>query len=165
MRDESPTDVEAVLALLAQHGVEYVIVGMVSAVLQGAPVTTFDLDLVYRRDPENIGRVMHALEALDAYVRVQHGRRLRVDESHLATTGAKLLRTRFGRVDFPGAVGDGESYEQLLAHSDVFELGSFRVRALTLEKYIELKERAGRPRDIAVLPLLRAALREQRRSR
>ena len=39
--------------------------------LHGAPVTTFDLDVVHARNPENIARLLSALEELDAVYRVQ----------------------------------------------------------------------------------------------
>ena len=36
--------------------------------LHGAPVTTFDLDVVHARDPENIARLLSALEELDGFI-------------------------------------------------------------------------------------------------
>jgi hypothetical protein len=38
---------------LVAHDVEFIVVGGVAAVLQGAPVVTFDLDILHRRTPEN----------------------------------------------------------------------------------------------------------------
>ncbi len=35
-----------ILELLNKHEVEYIVVGGVAAVIQGAPVTTFDLDVL-----------------------------------------------------------------------------------------------------------------------
>jgi len=46
---------------MVESGVDFIIVGGVSAVLQGAPVTTFDLDLVHSREAENITRLLSAL--------------------------------------------------------------------------------------------------------
>ena len=37
----------AVLRTLTDHGVEFIVVGGVAAVLRGAPINTFDLDVVY----------------------------------------------------------------------------------------------------------------------
>ncbi len=132
---------------------------MVSAVIHGAPLTTFDLDLVYDRTPGNIAKILAALEELDAYVRIQNGRRLTVDETHLASSGHKLLRTRFGRVDFLGAIGDDEDYAALLPNARRFDIDGLRVQVLSLSKYIELKVQAGRAKDLAVLPTLRALAR------
>ena len=54
--------VEKVLEALTQAGVEFVVVGGVSAVLQGVPVVTQDLDLCYRRTPDNVRRLAEALQ-------------------------------------------------------------------------------------------------------
>ena len=56
-----------------RHGVEYVVVGGLAAVLQGAPVTTLDVDIVYARSEENVGRLEAALTELDARVRTDPG--------------------------------------------------------------------------------------------
>ena len=42
---------------LHDHGVEFVVVGGVAAVLEGAPLSTFDLDIVPRWSPENLDRL------------------------------------------------------------------------------------------------------------
>ena len=54
------------LATLARHGVEFVVVGGVAAVLNGAPISTFDLDIVHARSEENLDRLLAALTELDA---------------------------------------------------------------------------------------------------
>jgi hypothetical protein len=61
-----------IIELLEQHGVEYIIVGGVAAVLQGAPVTTFDIDALVKVDPANVERLAKALESLGARYR-EHG--------------------------------------------------------------------------------------------
>jgi hypothetical protein len=43
---------------LADHRVEFIVIGGVCAVLHGAPVTTFDLDVVHSRTPENLNRLL-----------------------------------------------------------------------------------------------------------
>jgi hypothetical protein len=46
------------------------LVGGPAAALNGVPINTFDLDAVHSRDPENIARLVPALESLDAVFRV-----------------------------------------------------------------------------------------------
>ena len=53
MPAESETSLPAILRTLTAHRVEFIVVGGVSAALQGAPVTTFDIDVVHSRAPEN----------------------------------------------------------------------------------------------------------------
>jgi hypothetical protein len=60
------SDFLTILRTLVRHRVEFIIVGGVAAVLQGVPITTFDLDLVHRRESGNIDRLLKALETLEA---------------------------------------------------------------------------------------------------
>ena len=46
----------AILRALVEAGVEFIVVGGVAAVLNGAPVSTFDLDVVHARDAANVAR-------------------------------------------------------------------------------------------------------------
>ena len=69
-----------------------------------------------------------------------------------------LLVTRLGPLDALGAL-DNETYAELLDHSSPMELGEGRtILVLELSKLIELKRIAGRPKDLAVLPVLEATL-------
>jgi len=152
-----------ILGLLAENEVEFVVVGMTAGVLQGAPVTTVDLDLVHRRTRENVARLLRVLSQLDAVYR-HDPRRLRPQESHLVGPGHQLLTTTHGDLDCLGEIGEGVGYEELLHRSVEMKLSGGRtVRVLGLPALIEAKERAGRPKDLAVLPVLRAALDEQTR--
>lgn len=149
------------LATLARHEVEFIVVGGVCATLHGAPIMTFDLDIVHRRTEDNIEHLVSALEELDAYFRV-HPRRISPNASHLKTSGHQLLRTSFGPLDVLGSLDEGRGYEDLIDRSFVLELedGS-QLRVLELSELIAIKERAGRPKDIAVLPTLRGTLQVQ----
>ncbi len=62
-------DFLAILRALAERGVEFIVAGGASAVLQGAPVSTIDIDPVHRRDAENILRLLSAPGEFDATFR------------------------------------------------------------------------------------------------
>ena len=156
----TPTRSAEVIELLCGYGVDFIVVGMTAGVLQGAPAVTFDLDILYARDEANITRLLNALRELEAVFR-SDDRRLVPNESHLRSPGHKLLMTKFGIVDVLGALGD-LGYEDLLADTIVVPLDDLRVQVLGLERLIEVKERAGRPKDLAVLPLLRSTLHRLR---
>ena len=51
----------ATLQAFHQAGALFILFGGLAAVLQGAPIQTYDIDLVYSREPENIGRVLSVL--------------------------------------------------------------------------------------------------------
>ena len=130
--------------------------------LHGAPVTTFDLDVVHARNPENIARLLSALEELEAVYRAQPERQLRPDESHLAGPGHQLLLTTFGPLDVLGMIGKSRTWEDLRAHTQTMEIEPGEVvRVLDLEMLITVKEELGFPKDTAVLPVLRQALKEE----
>ena len=145
---------------LAAHDVDFIVVGMTAGILHGAPVTTVDVDVVHRRTPENVGRLLGALEALDASYR-HDPRPLRPRESHLSGPGHQLLATKLGDLDCLGTIDQDRGYDELVEHSDEMTLSSGRtVRVLSLSALIDAKERSGRPKDLAALPVLRATLDE-----
>jgi hypothetical protein len=92
-----PTDFEAILRVLAGHKVDLVVVGGVAATLQGAPVTTFDLDIVHSREEANLDRLMAALRGLDAWYREKPDLRIAPDRERLGGPGHHLLMTRASR--------------------------------------------------------------------
>ena len=110
------TDFLAVIHALSERCVDFIVVGGVAAVLEGAPISTFDLDIVHSRVIDNVQRLEGALTALDAYYRLQPERRIRPQESHLASAAHQLLMTRFGPLDVLGAIGRSRGYEELLEH-------------------------------------------------
>lgn len=66
--------------------------------------------------------------------------------------------------DCLGTVGDGLAYEDLLDSAPELALEpGLSIRVIDLPTLITLKEQAGRPKDLAALPVLRATLAEVRR--
>jgi len=148
------------LRLLSSGDVQFIVVGMAAGVLQGAPVTTLDLDILHRRNPENVARLLKVLGDVDAVAR-HDSRRLRPQESHLIGTGHLLLTTTYGDLDCLGSIDEGKGYDDLLEQSVEMKLGDGQaIRVLGLRSLIGIKERAGRPKDLAVIPLLKATLDE-----
>jgi hypothetical protein len=156
-----PTRTYELIELLCRHRVEFIVVGMTSAVLQGAPALTFDLDIVYARDDDNVTRLLQVLGEIGALFR-NDPRKLAPNRSHVASPGHKLLETKLGHFDVLGSLDEGVGYEQLLPDTTVLDIQGLSVRVLTLERLIAEKERAGREKDKAVLPLLRATSRRSR---
>ncbi|HYL77000.1 MAG TPA: hypothetical protein VEU96_22485 [Bryobacteraceae bacterium] len=60
-------DYSAILRTLVEHRVDFIVVGGVGAVLQGAPITTFDLDVLHSTEQANVERLMAALEPATAH--------------------------------------------------------------------------------------------------
>ena len=151
---------ESLLATIATSDVEFIVVGMLAAVAQGAPVTTHDLDIVHRRTPENVARLVDLLvDQLDASYR---GRTdvLRPTAEILSGPGHSLLKTNLGPLDVLGAIEGGRDYDALLPNSRQVEIAGRPVFVLGLQTLIELKRGSTRLKDQLVLPVLEETLKQ-----
>lgn len=156
----------SILRDLARAEVDFIVVGGVASVLQGAGYTTFDLDLVHSRDLENRARLHTLLVDLDACYREHQPKILRPTIEDLDSAGHLLLMTCQGPLDLLGTIGEGAGFVELEPHTIWMELGEgLRARVLRLEEIIRRKERTGREKDRQQLPLLRRTLEERDRDR
>lgn len=151
--------VEQVITGLADAGVEFVIVGGVSAVLHGVPVVTQDLDISYRRNPENVRRLAKALVPFHPKLRgLPPGLPCDVDE-HALKMGANFTLDLGGEpLDLLAEMSGIGGYDEIIANAEEMEVAGKRVKVLALADLIRTKRAAGRPKDVAVLPLLEATL-------
>lgn len=159
----APPQFRALLEVLARHQVDFIVVGGVAGVLQGAPLLTRDLDIVYRLADDNAERLLAALEDLEAKFRADP-RQLEPNRSHLASRGHKLLTTRLGDLDCLGTIEDDTDYEDLLPHVDRMQIGETEFQVLALGRLVEVKEKLTRPKDRLALLQLRATLAERGKS-
>lgn len=150
------------LEALTGGGVDFIIVGGVAAVLEGAPITTLDLDILYDTRSENLERLLTVLQSLDARFRDPAGREIRPDLERLRTLQTGLLLTNLGPLNVLSKAGNDWGFEDLLPASDEREVGDLRVRVLGLEKLIEIKELANREKDRAMPPVLKRTLELKR---
>ena len=63
------TDYTALIPLLVQNQIDFIIVGGAAATAHGSARLTLDLDIVYSRDNLNLQRIVRALEPLQPYLR------------------------------------------------------------------------------------------------
>lgn len=151
------------LTVLAENRVDFIVIGGVAAALQGAPIATFDLDLVHSREPDNLERLLAALCDLDASYREHHDPRLTPTAAHLSGPGHHLLMTSAGPLDLLGTVTNRRGYADLVASTFFVELTpGLSVRVLDLAMIITLKSELAGEKDLAQLPILRRTLEERR---
>ncbi len=154
---------DEVLRVLTRNEVKFIVVGGVAAILQGSPLTTEDVDVVYLPSEENNTRLAKALGELEAYYFDPAGRHIEPDVSRLASMRMHLLKTSCGRLDVLRTVGEDLGYQDLVDKSRVFDVAEFQVRALELATIIDTKEHADRPKDRYQLLFLRQLLAEIQR--
>src|SRR5688500_11282495 len=92
-------DFKTILQVLDKHQVKSIVVGGVCSKIHGAQVSTFDLDLVYSRDSENLARLEAALQELGTYYRELPPYRIVPQSERLDTPGHHLLMTSAGPLD------------------------------------------------------------------
>ena len=158
------TDFKALLRLLTEKQVEFIIVGGAAATAHGSARLTLDLDIVYRRSNENISRLVNALQSIEPYLRgAPPG--LPFDWS-LQTVKMGLnftLITSFGALDLLGEIVGGGGYEELLPDTITVEIAGVNCLCLNLERLIQVKRAAGRPKDLEVIAELQQILAESGR--
>jgi hypothetical protein len=145
--------VAQLLEILQHHKVEFILVGGIAAVLQGAPLMTFDVDIVPFRSPANIERLLGALEATGA--RCRGNPEIRLTLEHLSSPGRQLLVTTFGPLDVIGAIHGEFDYANLLPHTNRLQLRGSTILVLKGEMLLWLKELSSDPADQSRAAVLR----------
>jgi hypothetical protein len=144
------------IVALTEAGVEFVVVGGAAAVLHGAPVTTVDLDVVHRRTPENVERLLAVLATLESTYRAPTKPDLRPTAELLLGRGQNLLSTKLGPLDLLCVLHDQRGYEELLPRTEIMTDERATIRVLDLDSLIELKAEMNRAKDRLALPILLA---------
>lgn len=132
-----------ILAALEAEGVQYVLVGAMAMAAQGLIRATRDVDFFVSADPENVGRLRHALFAL-------------YDDPKVAEITAEDLAGDYpaieyspphGRysIDILARLGEAFRYEDLDSHEVVVE--GVRIRVATPRMLYEMKRNTVRPQD------------------
>jgi hypothetical protein len=156
--------VKDMILRLVDAQVEFVVVGGMSAVLHGAPITTADLDVCYRRTPENIARLARALAPLSPRLRgFPPDLPFVFDERSIQLGSNFTLEIGDESFDLLGVMSAIGGYEDIVGQVLELELDGHRVKVLSLEQLIATKTAAGRPKDLAVIPVLRATMELQQK--
>jgi hypothetical protein len=163
MSPRPSADFEGLLRAFDARAIRSIVIGGVSAALQGVPAVTYDLDLVLDPAPANLDAAFALQQVHDTCYR-EHlpAWRLTPVRSDLDSPGAKLMMTRLGPLDVLGEIATGWRYADLESRTrTLVAAGGLQLRVLDLAPLIELKQAIGREKDLAVLPLYRRALRER----
>jgi hypothetical protein len=144
---------ELAARLLAKHRLDVVLIGNAAAALQGSPVTTMDLDFMFRKTPGNLRKLRRLADDLDAVV---------LHPYYPASELYRVVRERDGlQLDFMAKIDGIRKYESLRARATPARFGRHTIQVAALEDIIRSKKAANRPQDKSVLPILRKTLREK----
>jgi predicted nucleotidyltransferase len=141
-----------VAAAMERHKLEAVLIGNAAAALQGAPVTTVDIDFFFRRTPANVRKLKAIADELEAVV---------LRPYYPASALWRIVRDLDGlQLDFMDAIHGVRSFEGVRRRATEANIGGARILVAALADIIKSKKAAARPQDLAVLPVLEKALEE-----
>ena len=128
---------------------DVVLVGNAAAALQGAPVTTADFDFFLRDTPANERKLKLLAERLGTAL------------TRPAAPLSRLVRLigKPAPIDFVFSLSGGLRFESVRSRSRDVAVSGVTIRVASLEDVIASKRAAGRPKDLAALPILEQTAR------
>lgn len=148
MIDQTPLDVEAILASLVRHRVDFVVIGGVASQTHGSMRMTADLDLIPAPTPENLERLAKALRSLGARV-LNAGREMeRITAELLPQATIWQFSTAAGGIDVIHEAPGSRPFDELRGDALLIGLGELEIPIVGLDDLIAMKLARGRPVDL-----------------
>jgi predicted nucleotidyltransferase len=141
---------DEILKVLADHAVEFVVIGGIAVQAHGYLRGTHDLDIVVRSTIVNLSRLAEALAELEAELRVA-GKLKLTDPHQLGRAPLIPILTKAGPLDILNLEhlsGGPRSYDALRDAAVEVELEGFEVAIAGLSDLIRMKRAAGRDQDL-----------------
>lgn len=156
------TDYAGLLRRLVENHVDFILVGGLAAIVHGSARFTRDVDVVYRRSPDNLAKLVGALADVKPYLRgAPAGLPFRWDTETLARGLNFTLTCELGAIDLLGEIAGGGTYESLRPASSVIRAFGVELLCLDLPALIHVKRAAGRPKDFEAISELELLLAKQ----
>jgi predicted nucleotidyltransferase len=146
---ETPLDAERILRALAEHKIDYVLIGGLAVQTHGHVRTTNDADLIPAPDPANLARLATALRSLEARVLNPGEEKAEIDAKMLSRATIWQFASRDGDIDVMHEVPGGRSYDELNKRALHVQLGDIDVPVVSLDDLIQMKLARARPVDLA----------------
>lgn len=136
---------------LKECKLEAIMIGNAAAALQGAPVTTIDIDFMYRGSPVNRKKIQQLAKKLGGSV----------SQPFVMSSMLRLEADNGIFIDFLDQVTGVNSFASLRSRSTKVEFEGNIVLVADLQDIIKSKEKCGRDKDKAVISLLKQTLSEK----
>ena len=143
-------EADEILLVLAEHGVDFVVVGGIAVQTHGYVRNTYDLDIVARPTTLNFSRVSEALADLRAELRTSGTLRI-TDPNQMLRAPLIPVITRAGPLDIvhiDHIAGTPGEYDRLRDSALDVAVRGRRVAVAGLEDLIRMKRAAGRDQDL-----------------
>jgi predicted nucleotidyltransferase len=134
---------------------EAIMVGNAAAALQGAPVTTLDVDFMFRKTSTNLRKLKVFAGELDAQI---------LKPFYPLSSLYRVVNDDTGmQVDFMSILHGIKSFENLRSDAIEVNFDEYILKVASLEKIIRSKKVLGRPKDKAVIGILEKTLDEKKK--
>jgi hypothetical protein len=146
-------DLRSLLAVLHEHEVAFVVIGGVAVGAHGFIRATEDLDVVPDPDPDNLSRLVAALEVLGTTLPTVGGRAFQTtaDGSVVRRGGNVTAMTSFGGLDIVQRARGVPGYSQLIEDAVESDLLGIPVLICSLARLRAMKRAQDREQDRADL--------------
>ena len=144
-----PFDPVPILEALVDAQVDFVLIGGLAGGLHGSLYPTYDVDIMYARDRENLERLARVLRELGATLRgAPEDVPFILDADTLARGANLTFATRLGSVDILAEPSGAPPYDKVRAQAANVEISGRAVAVASLDHLIAMKEAAGRRKDV-----------------
>lgn len=139
---------QQIAELFRRHGVEFIVIGGQAEILHGSPRVTYDVDVCYRRTPENLRAVASAMREIDATLRgAPAGLPFQLDACTFEMGMNFTFKTSIIDLDLLGHVEPIGGFDALLAHAETYPAYGMNILAVGLDDLLKVKLHINRPKD------------------
>jgi hypothetical protein len=134
---------------LLSHNVDFVLIGGLAGIIHGSSYPSYDVDVAYARDEENLERLSAALRELGATLRgAPKDVPFQLDARTLRNGAHFTFETEYGSLDILSDPDGAPPYVRLRAEAgDPVEFEGEWIRVATLDHLIAMKDASVRTKD------------------
>jgi hypothetical protein len=137
-----------ILRALLEHDVDFVLIGGLAGIVHGSSYPSYDVDIAYARDAENLKRLAAALRELGATLRgAPKNLPFKLDSRTLKNGSHFTFETKHGSLDILSDPDGSPPYPKLRQAGSAEDIEGESIRVASLDHLIAMKEAAGRPKD------------------
>ena len=150
-------DLTNLLEILADAGVEFVLVGGFAGIVHGCTYVTKDIDICCDFSTSNLLVIQKALSELEPVHRMTSKRKkLHLTEKNCGDFKNLYLDTKIGQLDCLSSIEGIGDYNEVKQASGIVKLGGVYIFVLSLDALIKAKRSMNRPHDKEAIVQLEA---------
>jgi hypothetical protein len=145
---------------LLKADIRFILVGGLAEAIQGSPIMTYDVDILYDPSSDNVDKLFELLKSIDATYRRPDDKIIQPKREDFLEEGHLLFTTRLGPLDVLAFIEEGKTYTELLEHTTEIEFKGRTLCVLDLDAIVELKKTSKDLKDKQKLPILEEMLKQ-----